>query len=366
MRKTRCLYIKHSLTLLSLAAFIWVGAPASAQSASAPEHNTTVRELASFDGFMDGHPEIAEQLRKDPSLVQNEEFVEKHPVLQQYLQEHPGVREEIRENPNAFMHQEQRFEGQETGRELTNLNRFMDTHPEIAEQLRKNPSLVNNPEFVEKHPALQQFLQEHGGVAQELRQNSNAFMQQEQRFDQREDGRDGDGSRREMASMDRFLDGHPEIAEQLRKDPSLVKNTEFVEKHPALQSYLQQHPQVREEITSDPNAFMRQEQRFDREEGWERRNGGFDRDAEQREIANFGQFLGDHANIAQQISKDPSLLNNGEYMENHPELRAYLQAHPGVQEEFNEHPQAFMQSVQQVNKPAPKPDTLAKPLQPQR
>ena len=38
---------------------------------------------------------------------------------------------------------------------------------------------------------------------------------------------------------------HREIAEQLRKDPSLVKNDEFVKNHPALQTYLQQHPEVR-------------------------------------------------------------------------------------------------------------------------
>ena len=408
----------------------------------AQDNDTTTRELAKFDGFMDGHPEIAEQLRKDPSLIQNEEFMEKHPALQQYLQEHPGVREEINENPNAFMHQERRFERQETRRELTNLDLFMDSHPEIAEQLRKNPSLVNNQEFVEKHPALQQFLQQHGGVAQELRQNPNAFMQEEQRFDQRQDARDGDRTRGEMASldqfldghpeiaeqlrkdpslvkdkkfvdnhpalqtylqqhpgvreefnenpnafmhqeqqfdqrqdrrdgdttrgemasMDRFLDGHPEIAEQLHKDPSLVKDKQFVDKHPALQSYLQQHPGVREEINENPNAFMQQEQRYDRHEGFAQNNGGYGRDNEAREAANFGQFLGGHSNIAQQISKNPSLVNNKEYMENHPELQEYLKAHPGVQQELQANPQAFLQSAQ-PSKPMPKPTQVEKPMQ---
>jgi len=65
------------------------------------DNDTTRRELAEMDRFLDGHPEVAEQLRKDPSLINNQEFVEKHPELREFLQNHPGVREEFRENPNA-------------------------------------------------------------------------------------------------------------------------------------------------------------------------------------------------------------------------------------------------------------------------
>src|SRR5437899_12710231 len=129
-------------------------------------------------------------------------------------------------------------------------------------------------------------------------------MRQEQRFDRREDGRDNDRrdndtTRGELASFDPLRACHLEIAEQLRRDPSLVKNEEFVEKHPALQEYLQQHPGVREEITENPSGFMRQEQRFDRIE--DNRNhetaGG--------ELDNFREFLGSHSTIAQQLSQDP-------------------------------------------------------------
>src|SRR5215831_329316 len=91
-------------------------APASTQTAPAQtpsqmgDDDTTRAQLARFDQFLDNHPETAEQLRKNPSLVNNEEFVEKHPALQQYLQQNPGVREELSENPNRFMQQEQRFD----------------------------------------------------------------------------------------------------------------------------------------------------------------------------------------------------------------------------------------------------------------
>ena len=393
MKPTSCPYPKRWLALLSLATLFWIGSPARAQSN--PENDTTIRDLASFDMFMDAHAEIAEQVRKDPSLVRNQEFVKSHPALQEYIQAHPGVTEEIRENPSAFMHQEQRFERGEETREFASLDQFLDSHPEIAEQVRKDPALVNDKEFVEKHPALAEYLQTHAGVAQQWRQNPNTFMRQEQGFEQQENGlesrgdrRDGDIPRTQLASLDRFLDSHPEIAEQLRKDPSLVNDKKFVEHHPELRTYLQQNPGVREEFRENPNAFMHQEQRFDRREdrleprgqdfdrgrgferdqgferkqGFEHNNNGFDRDAS-HEAASFGQFLGVHANIAAQVSQDPTLLNNKEFMETHPELQDYLKSHPAAQAQLQQNPQAFLQSAQQATKPAAKTPSLPRPLQ---
>jgi hypothetical protein len=369
MKNTR-FHLKSLLALPLVASLFWLTAPVLGQTAGArdtmqpqEQHQTmppqyrdddiTHRQLADFDHFMDSHPEIAEQLRKDPSLVDNREFVEKHPALQSYLQEHPGVREEIKENPDRFMRAENRYDrhenrrdGDTTRRELAGFDRFMDGHPELAEQLRKDPSLLDNREFVEKHPALQTYLQEHPGAREEIKENPDAFMRAENRYDRqedrRDDRRDGDITHRELASFDRFADSHPEIGEQLRKDPSLVDNREFVEKHPALQTYLQEHPGVREEIKEDPNSFMRAEARYDRYE--DRR----DRDP-RGETASFGQFLGGHSNIADELSKDPSLVKNQEYMANHPELQEYLKAHPAAQAELKQNPESFIKSSQQFS-----------------
>jgi len=222
--RNRSLHHKDFISfVLVLIPLVLLGVPASAQSVSGQsnvriqDNDTTRIELAHFDQFMDSHREIAEQLRKDPSLVNNREFVEKHPALQTYLQEHPGVREEIKENPNAFMRQENRFDRQEDRRQgerdsdttraqLARFDQFMDRHREIAEQLRKDPSLVNNREFVEKHPALQTYLQEHPGVREEIKENPNAFMRQENRFDRQEDRRqserDSDTTRGQLAHFE--------------------------------------------------------------------------------------------------------------------------------------------------------------------
>ena len=355
--------IQYWVFTLALGAVI-SAAPARAQSQNTVptgrDSDLTRQQLGAFDRFLDSHPEVADQLRKDPSLVNNEEFVENHGDLQQYLQEHPEVREELNQNPSAVMHQEQRYDQREdrdrdrdvngdraandiTRRELSNMDSFLDSHPEIAEQVRRNPALVDNKEFVENHPALQEFLASHPGVREEIKENPNAFMNREQRFDAREDGRDRDVTRGELANMDAFMDRHPEISEQLRKNPALVDNKEFVDSHPSLQHFLATHPGVREEMKENPNAFMNREQRFDA------REDGRDRDVTRGELANMDAFMDRHPEISEQLRKNPRLVDNKEFVENHPALQEFLASHPGVREEYRENPTAFMRQEQRFD-----------------
>jgi phage-related protein len=318
-----------------------------------------------MDQFLDSHPEIAEQLRKDPRLIKNDDFTKTHPALQEFLQQHPGIREEFSENPNGFMRQEQRFDRREDGRDrdgdttraqLARMDQFLDGHPEIAEQLRKDPGLIKSDEFRKNHPALQEFLQQHPGIRDEFSENPNAFMRQEQRFDRREDGRDGDTTHAQLARMDQFLDSHPEIAEQLRKDPGLMKSDEFTKSHPALQEFLQQHPGIRQEVSENPNAFMRQEQRFDRRED----NRGMNSSG--RDLEDFGQFLGGHSKIAQRLSQDPKLANSQQFIDSHPELQQYLTAHPGVKDQLTQNPRAVMTGLQPLHNSSPTNNNAGKTI----
>src|SRR5437588_12286791 len=66
-------------------------------------------------------------------------------------------------------------------------------------------------------------------------------------------------------------------------------------------------------------------------------------DITRQELANFDRFLDTHPEIAKQLQANPSLINNPEWVENHPDLRAFLASHPGVREEIQETPRFFMQ-----------------------
>ena len=68
--KTRRRYARAWLApLLALAMLFWVGTPASGQNSTSAmptqDNDTTRRELANMDQFLDSHREISEQLRKD-------------------------------------------------------------------------------------------------------------------------------------------------------------------------------------------------------------------------------------------------------------------------------------------------------------
>lgn len=267
---------------LAVAVLLCLGVPARAQSTARPDRPDDARsvqnngrsgELARFDQFLDSHPEIAEQLRRDPSLANNRDFVQNHPALRSYLDNNPGVRDQLRQDPNVFMRQENRFDNREDARDdrasnrrdSAEFNRFLESHREIAEQVRKNPSLVDNREFVQNHPALQSYLQSNPGVRDQLRQDPNAFMRDQNHVDRPEDARMRDSNHDRMASFGEFLGGHDRIKQDVSKDPTLVKNREYVQNHRDLNDYLNAHPDVRQDWTANPHGFVKGAQQLTNE-----------------------------------------------------------------------------------------------------
>lgn len=257
------LAILTAIPVIGVASFAGAG---NSWAAPMPQENDITRgELANFDRFLDSHPNIAQDLKANPGLVNDASYLSQHPELQQFLNSHPGVREELKENPRFFMNRERRFErrgGDINRTELRNFDQFLDSHPNIAQDLKANPGLVNDPNYLSQHPELQQFLNNHPGVREELKENPRLFLNRERRFERS----GGDITRGELRSFDGFLDKHPEIDEQLRKNPQLINDPQFVSQHPELQEYLKNHPRVTEELKEHPKFFMHRERKFERHE----------------------------------------------------------------------------------------------------
>ena len=115
--------------------------------------------------------------------------------------------------------------------------------------------------------------------------HAQSFAPQDRQAVQSDAGGQNRGDdRRDVASFDRFLDQHREIAQQVRKDPSLLDNRNFVQNHPELQTYFQDNPGVRDQIRQDPNGFMRQEDAFDRDTNMRDRDTGAVADAAMGEM----------------------------------------------------------------------------------
>jgi hypothetical protein len=137
-----------------------------------------------------------------------------------------------------------------------------------------------------------------------------------------------------------YLAEHPEVARQLAANPSLVDNPQFMTNHPGLREYLEDHPTIRTDLKEHPYRFMSREDQINK---WqEPYTGGpamrFD-----------NGYLKEHPEVAQQLAAHPGLVDNEEFMENHPGLREYLAAHPTIRTDLKEHPSQFMRREDQIN-----------------
>ncbi len=151
----------------------------------------------------------------------------------------------------------------------------------------------------------------------------------------------GDADRQELREFGEFLSNHPWIANKLWEKPRRANDKDFLDDNPELRYWLQDHPRPREEFRENARAFMDRERDFERHslnEGDRR----WDPDVTRGELASFDRFLDDHPKIARDLRQEPSLINSGEYLEHHEELREFLRNHPAVREELRGNPRAFM------------------------
>lgn len=170
--------MKKSLT--TLAAFAFVGAISTTAFAG---------PVSRFDnGYLDEHPEIAERLARNPHLVDNPQFLANHPGLDEYFSHHPEVREELQNHPDRFMAREHYYEkyGEHDGAHpLATTDRYMDSHPEVAQQLNRDPALVDNRGYVDSHPGLHEYLENHPVARRDWKSHPFRYMTAERRYDQK-------------------------------------------------------------------------------------------------------------------------------------------------------------------------------------
>jgi phage-related protein len=350
---------------------------------------STRSEMAQFDAFLDAHADIDAQLRGNPSLLKNAEFLEAHPELESFINQHPQIQTQVGQNPSILMDRAKRFDANEarrttnanpdlTRQQVSAMDLFLDRNPNIDKDLRRNPGLINNAGYLQQHPELQTFLNQHPNMKEEIAENPRFFMEREQRFDAHEQSRRGpnpnpDLTRQQVAELDKFLDSHPDVDQTLGKNPWLIRNAQYLKEHPELQSFLNQHPELKEESVETPKYLMQREQRFDgREQARSDRDREFDRDRDanrdrdtttsdrdmdlrrgtssdvsNREIANVDDFLDRHQDIAKSLQKKPELINDQSYLKRHKDLSEFLSEHPAVQQEVRDNPSSFMRRESQ-------------------
>ncbi|HEY6905661.1 MAG TPA: hypothetical protein VI216_15250 [Candidatus Acidoferrales bacterium] len=361
-------------------------------------------EVAKLDQFLDSHQQIDRDLTANPSLANNNAYLDQHQDLRTFLNDHPDLREQFAKNPTFFMQRQNQFDAREAAQnqdqdrdrnftdrdragdrdanrqdpnpdlrnwEVARMDQFLDDHQPIEKDLMANPSLVNDQRYLASHRDLQLFLNAHPQVREEFAENPTYFMNQENRFEVRENtqsrtgqnvgqpntnanpdrdrnfadrdqGRDQDFTDRarypdqDRDQMDQFLGDHKDIDKDLRKNPSLVNDRKYLGHHKDLRSFFNEHPQARQEFAQNPSYFMGREERF---EGRERvdANRSYSRSSSNaapnltdKQAAQMDRFLDKHKDVDRDLSANPSLCKNEKYLNHHKELRAFLNKNPEV------------------------------------
>jgi len=375
-----------ALGLSLVPATAWSQQNQGTQYQSSNDNDVTNQEIASFDRFLDGHPVIEKELAADPTRVNDANYLESRPDLQDYLNDHPRMKAELQENPNYVMRSQSRFEGTRADRdrrpgqkpnpdlnerEVGRMDQWLDEHPDVDKQLQQNPALIDDSNFLAQHRDLQAFLNNHPQIRAEFDENPSYFMQRQNQFEgtAADRGRtrtnagttaaapvgnapanpNPDLNQREVGQMDQFFDDHPKVAKELDKSPSLIENDKFLDHNKDLAAFLNEHPQIRAEFAENPSYFMQREDQFegtaadrDRTNRTNTSPANPNRDLTTQQVAETDQFLDDHKDIAKQLDKNPSLINDDKYLDHHKDLARFLEQRPGVREEFAENPSYFM------------------------
>jgi len=106
---TRWLTVAGSLAVGALLLMPTLGAAQNAPAGTPDQMENGQRADHSFGELLGQHPELREQLNKNPNLVNDPKFVSEHPELQQYMQQHPKIAEHLKAHPDQVMHREQHY-----------------------------------------------------------------------------------------------------------------------------------------------------------------------------------------------------------------------------------------------------------------
>lgn len=58
-------------------------------------------------------------------------------------------------------------------------------------------------------------------------------------------------------AFDKWLRKNPDSAAEIRKDPSLLNNPDYLAKHPDLQGFMNDHPEFKSAVAKNPNKVVR-------------------------------------------------------------------------------------------------------------
>jgi hypothetical protein len=146
---------------------------------------------------------------------------------------------------------------------------WLQQNPDINGVLQQNPYQIYNPEWRSKFPPLQQYVNNNPGWWNSVR---------------------GNGAQYYDAPFTRFLNNHPQIARDLRRNPELIYDPAYLAKHQQLKAFVASHkrmfqtPRNQQYAYSPRGGWGAYNNRGEyRDETWWKANGDWDRQNQWRD-----------------------------------------------------------------------------------
>ena len=216
-------------------------------------------DLQSFEDYLDSHWQVADELYRNPDLVNDRAYVRKNPSLRRWLVTHPKAARVIRANPSAVLwHERDSRDDEDSRRELSDSDlrsweEFLDSHEEIARELYRNPNLLKDTNYIRRNEALDDWLYSHRRAARIILASPREYAR---RRESPSSGAATPPSVEEVREFERFLDREWEIANALYREPELINSREFLRDNPSLADWFREHPRMARAVRERPRDYL--------------------------------------------------------------------------------------------------------------
>jgi len=181
-----------------------------------------------WDRFLDQeeNQNFARQFRGNPNIIHDSRKMDEWSGVRELFNDHPDVRDYVEQKVREY---------NQDASPAEKWNRELAANPNFADRFRQNPSIVNDSNLRHEEPEIAEFLRTNP----EVRSYLDSYASRSSYRDDRDE--DFSGS----SGLDSFMSSHPKIARQLRDNPSLINDPQFIRNHPNLHDYLRNHPDAR-------------------------------------------------------------------------------------------------------------------------
>jgi hypothetical protein len=126
-----------------------------------------------------------------------------------------------------------------------------------------------------------------------------------------------------LRELDRFLDHHPLLEDDLRLTPKLVTESEFLRSNPELREFLLGNPAAVSALALEPRHFLRRALMLQASAPirW-------------TEIAQLDPLFDQQPELERELERRPELIHDPEFLRSHGKLRDFLVQHPPLARVF--------------------------------